>query len=202
MTNVEPRHVQRFKEYLLALTPVVILRKADLPTLPWLEAALDTAHVINPRIPDAQTLIHGTSTTIYPFVLLADGLSPAEELVTLAHEFQHVQQFKHGSGLVPAGWALFWIYLLEGEARAALEAEAYAAGFEVQYLCTGRLPTRADLDWPFERGYALTEAEERFGAKLLETKLTALAAGIVHQPAAKLFLDWARSQAPELLARR
>lgn len=69
-----------------------------------------------------------------------------------------------------SGLAFAWLYLTEPEERARFEAEAYAAGMELEAMRTGSTPKLEDVGHSLCCAYALPEPEQAFARTILRSR--------------------------------
>jgi len=105
------------------------------------------------------------ATTIGPFIYEPSDLSPDERISVIAgHEVEHVHQFWRDN------LSFLWGYVTRGEARAKFEADAYVAGFEVNYARFGELPPLAEMRQHVRGAYLLSVEEEAFAQRIYEVR--------------------------------
>lgn len=170
---------------LVATSHGVLVRKGDVPGMSVVRGVFDTLHALGLSVPTGAE-IDRYSHAIGPFVVIADGLSPAELLAAVAHECEHVRQFWEGEyakgqtvGATLSGGASFaWLYLVEPEARVRFEARAYRTTLEVLHMLGAPLPSIDELTDALARGYMLDAAHVAFGRSLLESALLSVRGGV------------------------
>jgi len=170
---------------LVAASHGVLVRKGDVPGMSVVRGVFDALHALGLSVPTGAE-IDRYSHAIGPFVVIADGLSPAELLAVVAHECTHVDQFWNGeyrkgqtAGKTLDGGATFaWLYLVEPEARVRFEARAYRATLEVLHMLGAPLPSIDALTDALARGYMLDAAHVQFGRELLESALASVRGGV------------------------
>jgi len=170
---------------LVAASHGVLVRKSDVPGMGVVRGVFDALHATGLAVPTGAELDR-YSHAIGPFVVIADGLSPAELLATVAHECEHVRQFWEGEyakgqtvGATLGGGAAFaWLYLVEPEARVRFEARAYRSTLEVLHMLGASLPTIDALTEVLARGYMLDAAHVAFGRSMLESALASVRGGV------------------------
>lgn len=170
---------------LISASHGVLVRKSDVPGMAIVRGVFDALHAAGLSVPTGAE-IDRYSHAIGPFVVIAEGLSPAELLAVVAHECEHVRQFWEGEyakgqtiGATLSGGAAFaWLYLVEPEARVRFEARAYRTTLEVLHMLGAPLPSIDALTDALARGYALDAAHVRFGRSLLESALLSVRGGV------------------------
>lgn len=163
----------------------VLVRKGDVPGMSVVRGVFDALHAAGLSVPSGAEFDR-YSHALGPFVVIADGLSPAELLAVVAHECEHVRQFWEGEyakgqtvgATLNGGAAFAWLYLVEPEARVRFEARAYRTTLEVLHLLGAPLPTIDALTEALARGYALDAAHVQFGRELLESALLSVRGGV------------------------
>jgi hypothetical protein len=197
MKEVTQAQVDRLKGHLSRRFFCTVIDKSAAIEMQYVSMAFDILSRIPgvDALPDGKTFLERYSTTIGPMVYLASNLSPRDQLIVLAHEVQHVHQFWNGGLGLPGGPGLWWLYLVEREARVRYEADAYATSLEVEYALTGALPSLDELAFPLEGGYALTEKELKLGRDLLNVSATSLANGLKGvTPVGLEVVEWLRRE--------
>jgi hypothetical protein len=170
---------------LVATSHGVLVRKGDVPGMSVVRGVFDTLHALGLSVPTGAE-IDRYSHAIGPFVVIADGLSPAELLAAIAHECEHVRQFWEGEyakgqtigATLNGGAAFAWLYLVEPEARVRFEARAYRTTLEVLHMLGAPLPSINELTDALARGYMLDAAHVQFGRELLESALLSVRGGV------------------------
>jgi hypothetical protein len=170
---------------LVATSHGVLVRKGDVPGMSVVRGVFDTLHALGLSVPTGAE-IDRYSHAIGPFVVIADGLSPAELLAAVAHECEHVRQFWEGEyakgqtigATLNGGAAFAWLYLVEPEARVRFEARAYRTTLEVLHMLGAPLPSINELTDALARGYMLDAAHVQFGRELLESALLSVRGGV------------------------
>lgn len=104
------------------------------------------------------------------------------------------------SRLSVSGLAFMWLYLVEPEERARFEAEAYAAGMEIEAIRTGTCPPLDDVGESLCCSYALPEAEQAFARTILRSRRTEVQEGVIRSTAAREARDILRRISPDLVA--
>jgi len=163
----------------------VLVRKSDVPGMAIVRGVFDALHAAGLAVPSGAEFDR-YSHALGPFVVIADGFSPAELLAVVAHECEHVRQFWEGEyakgqtvgATLNGGAAFAWLYLVEPEARVRFEARAYRTTLEVLRLLGAALPSIDDLTDSLARGYALDAAHVTFGRQLLESALASVRNGV------------------------
>lgn len=141
------------------------------------------------------------ATTMAERVSMPRGWSPAQRLIALAHEAEHVVQWQGKSATdLPGTLGDAWLYLTSSEARVRYEADAERAAIEAQWLTTGALP--GDLAFVAHRfdGYLFGTSAPLMN-DLLEVGVTQLRS--TRHPSTRagtIFEMWLHREAPELLA--
>jgi len=177
-----------------------VIRKEAAIEMQMLATGFDIAKRFGAQLPDRQDFLERYATTIGGWIYMPSSFSPAVQLEVMTHECQHVNQFYRGGLGLPGGPGMWWLYLVEPEARARYEAEALTAGFEVMFACTKQLPDLDAVVAPMEGGYMLGPDHLALIRGLLETNMTSIVAGTPVTEAAANAIGWLRGNAPELLA--
>lgn len=170
---------------LVAASHGVLVRKGDVPGMGVVRGVFDALHAAGLSVPSGAEFDR-YSHALGPFVVISDGLSPAELLATVAHECEHVRQFWEGEyakgstvGATLGGGAAFaWLYLVEPEARVRFEARAYRTTLEVLHMLGAPLSSIDALSDALARGYALGAEHIAFGRAMLESALLSVRGGV------------------------
>jgi len=170
---------------LVAASHGVLVRKGDVPGMGVVRGVFDALHAAGLAVPSGAEFDR-YSHALGPFVVISDGLSPAELLAVVAHECEHVRQFWEGEyakgqtvgATLNGGAAFAWLYLVEPEARVRFEARAYRTTLEVLHMLDAPLPSIDELTDALARGYALDAAHVQFGRALLESALLSVRGGV------------------------
>lgn len=114
------------------------------------------------------------------------------QLVTGAHEHQHVVQMNKDGLSFAAG------YTLDTVKRTAYEAEAYRVTMTLTYYLNGSMPAPAEYA-ELMKNYGVTAKDRDFLAEYLRISIPAIRAGGIPDEATRLALQWIRAQAPQIL---
>lgn len=163
-----------------------LVRKGDVPGMAVIRAAFDALHALGVAVPTGEQF-DATSHAVLAFVVLADDMTPEEQLEAATHECEHVGQFWRGEyrkgstvgATLDGGAAFAWLYLVEPEARVRFEARAYRAGLEVRHALGLPMPSLDQLADTLARGYALDASHVAYGRAMLESALLSVRSGVV-----------------------
>ncbi len=186
---------RRFVEHMLASFGAELHVKGDDLAMAAVAEVFDVGRLFGLALPSGKEFSRRFATTIgreifVPSEILSGDPAALFEIVT--HESQHVAQFNR------LGFAMPWLYASQGEARAAYEANAYGAGLSVRHATTGGLPaTDADLAPSLVTSYHLDEGDVSLAVDMLRSLASSADSGIVTTEAARVALDWLRTEAPQ-----
>lgn len=181
-----------FAQHMTALYGATLIHKQDAIEMQWLAKGFDVARMLGAQVPSSNDFLEHTATTIGTLIYMPDGWSPEERVIVLAHECAHVAQFTRGMGRLSGGPGMWWLYLVEPEARVTYEADAYASDLTVQYALNGVLSDLDSLMMPLEGGYMLGQKERDLGRALIEQAATSVVNGAGNFSAGNAAVEWLR----------
>ena len=162
-------------------------------------AAFDVIDFFGGNVPTSTEFLNNFATTIgaeifVPARMLRDN--PKSLIALLAHECEHVVQFK------TQGFAMPWWYLNSSEERAAYEANAYGSGEDVQYALGWQMPARIeDIAPSLVTSYHLKADDVSLATDMLRSHMASISAGAHITKAAAGTLELVHQYAPEWIVR-
>ena len=194
MSEITPAQVRDYYAFMADQYRVTLVQTADSTLMAVIAKALSVMGVLD----QAAFLTRFTTTvgaTIYlPFT---PGIATADydlwwQVATLAHECQHVVQYRR-SGAAEFAWA----YLTQHSARATYEVEAYTANLELYWWRYRQLIPPATLAG-YLTSYACTPTDIQVATKQLALRAVSVQHGAIVTDTVKVALGWLNQHVPAL----
>ena len=162
-------------------------------------AGFDVAHFLGAGVPTSTEFLTRFATTIGAEIFVPRELLRGDGkrlIALLAHEFEHVIQFKKDGFVMP------WMYLNSTEERAGYESNAYGAGEDVERAMGWPAPVRVeDVAPSLVTSYHLQPEDVSLTTDMLRSHLASIDRGVHVSTAAPVVINTIKNFAPEWLAR-
>jgi hypothetical protein len=191
--ELTPEEVRAFVAHMTSHFEATLVDKGDAKEMKLVGELLDKLGIL-----DKDEFLENYATTIRSKLYLpfTPGVEEGNwtlwnQLVTVAHECQHVVQHRRDGLAYEVG------YVTDTSARARHEAEAYLTNLELRYWREGAIPTPRRFAEKLA-SYGCTEQDILWAAKYMTLVAETVKLGGVVTEAGAVALDWLDENAPDL----
>lgn len=175
------------------------IRVKDIGAMRVALAGFDLAHFLGAGVPTSTEFLTRFATTIGAEIFVPREMLRGDGkrlIAVLAHEFEHVLQFKKDGFIMP------WMYINSTEERAGYEANAYGAGEDVERAMGWPAPVKVDDVAPsLVASYHLQPADVSLATDMLRSHLASIEHGVHVSTVAPVVIEAIKSYAPEWIVR-
>lgn len=157
-----------------------VVDRNDVPELDKIAFVIDAIRMFRPNMPSGKEWLANWSFAFADRLFIAEKSDPIVRASILAHEAQHGVQWHRTTPQadVPHHLHMWWLYVVEPEARIRLEVEALRAGNEVYSALTGTVDPATDAKKILEGGYVITPELGDFSEQLYRPAELAISQGL------------------------
>lgn len=173
--NITVEKEREFERHIAQFCGGLVVRKNDDIGMQMVGSLFDVVKPIIQSLPSKFEFMNNYATSIGPIIYIPDKDWTLEQRMSvMVHECQHVAQFYSGVGRLRGGLDMWWLYLVESEARATYEAQAFATQLNFHQRMGWDVHQKfLDMSRTVESAYALKPEHVQLMQSLVEQAVTA-----------------------------